>query len=67
MTGRRTAAARGATMKKIATLLLTLPALAHAHPGHGIDAPLHWHASDTWGWIALAVIAAVALAWGRRE
>lgn len=40
---------------------------AHAHPGHGIDAPIHWHASDVWGWVALAVIAAVAVGWGRRK
>jgi hypothetical protein len=41
--------------------LLWLPALALAHPGHGLAAPSHWHASDTFG--LLVVIALTALAW----
>ncbi|HEU4458636.1 MAG TPA: hypothetical protein VFR90_05895 [Methylibium sp.] len=40
---------------------------ARAHEGHGLPGAAHWHASDSWGWIALAVIAAAALAWGRRK
>jgi hypothetical protein len=40
---------------------------AQAHEGHGLPGVSHWHASDTLGWLAVAVIAAVALVWGRRK
>lgn len=50
-----------------ATVLASLSVAAHAHEGHGLPGTAHWHASDTWGWVALAVIAAVAFAWGRRK
>ena len=40
---------------------------AHAHEGHGLPGVAHWHASDTWGWLAVAAIAAAAFAWGRRK
>ncbi len=35
-------------------------AQAHAHDGHGL-AGSHWHASDTWGFVAIAAIAAVVV------
>jgi hypothetical protein len=45
----------------LAATLLTLAASAHAHPGHGVDSPWHWHATDTTGFVVMAVIAAIAL------
>jgi hypothetical protein len=40
---------------------------AHAHDGHGLSSGLigHWHATDTWGWIAAACVA-LALWLGRK-
>jgi hypothetical protein len=35
-----------------------------AHDGHG-STGAHWHATDVWGFFALAVIAAGAVAWWR--
>ena len=39
---------------------LAFPLLAAAHDGHGMTG-LHWHASDTVGFVVLAVIAAASL------
>jgi len=47
-------------------LLAALPAAASAHDGHGLEGP-HWHATDLWGFVALAVVAAAALWWQRRK
>jgi len=47
-----------------AFVLLSLPLMAAAHDGHGFRGP-HWHASDTLGFVALAVLAAAALWLGR--
>jgi|WetSurMetagenome_2_1015567.scaffolds.fasta_scaffold2278954_2 hypothetical protein len=33
--------------------------LARAHEGHGLEGA-HWHASDTWGFVALGVVLLVA-------
>lgn len=44
-----------------AVLLATLSAAAHAHGGHGIEQPWHWHASDAWGFLAVAALAALAI------
>jgi hypothetical protein len=41
--------------------LAAAPLLAGAHTGHGMDAVSHWHATDTWGLVAVAVL--MALAW----
>ena len=41
--------------------LLAVAAAAHAHPGHVQVADWHWHASDTWGFLLVAALAAVAL------
>ena len=32
---------------------------AFAHEGHGLPGSAHWHATDTLGFIALAVVAVV--------
>jgi hypothetical protein len=36
-----------------------------AHDGHGGHGTHHWHATDVWGFIVLAVIVAGAIAWWR--
>jgi hypothetical protein len=46
-------------MKKIVTSLALLPLLARAHEGHGIEGASHYHATDVWGFVALAIVAAV--------
>lgn len=38
---------------------------AQAHDGHGMDASGHWHASDAWGFVALAAMVALAI-WASR-
>ncbi len=51
----------GATTGALTTLWA---ASAHAHDGHGLSGG-HWHASDTWGFVAFAAIAALAI-WSSR-
>lgn len=49
-------------MPKFAILAAALsPALAAAHPGHGIEAEWHAHAGDALSLLALAVGVGVAL------
>lgn len=45
--------------------LLASPGASFAHEGHGIGAS-HWHASDLWGFVAIAALAAVAV-WQSRK
>jgi hypothetical protein len=55
-------------MKKnpLTVLPLLLAALtAHAHTGHGLPGASHWHASDAWGFVAVAAVAAAAALWWR--
>ena len=47
-----------------AALLAAAGNFAVAHDGHGA-AGAHWHASDAWGFVALAVAAALYI-WFRR-
>ena len=47
--------------------LCALAASAHAHPGHGAAAEWHWHASDTSGFLMVAVLAGLALWLARGE
>jgi len=51
-------------LRKIARTLITAPALlatgVFAHDGHGL-AGTHWHASDTLGFVVVAVLAVVAV------
>ncbi|MCX7255407.1 MAG: hypothetical protein NTZ64_01385 [Polaromonas sp.] len=42
-----------------ASALLATEALAHE--GHGMSGPSHWHITDAWGFVALAVAAGVAI------
>jgi uncharacterized protein HemY len=48
-------------MKRFIFLLLPTLAstLASAHEGHGIEGASHYHATDVWGFVALAIVAAV--------
>jgi hypothetical protein len=46
--------------------LYATPWLAYAHEGHGLPGA-HWHATDAWGYVALAVIAAVSVWFSRRK
>ena len=49
-----------------ATLAAAACLPAWAHEGHGA-APVHWHATDTAGFLMVAVLAALALWLGRGE
>ena len=52
-------------MKHLAIVAgLAVNAAAWAHPGHGIDAPSHWHATDAWGLVLALAAAAAAWCWG---
>lgn len=42
-------------------LFAMLATAAHAHPGHGIAQEWHWHASDTFGFLLVAAIGALAI------
>jgi hypothetical protein len=55
-------------MRRIAfaPLLTTLAAGAHAHAGHGAVQDWHWHATDTAGFLMVAVLAGLAL-WLSRD
>ena len=48
-----------------ATLLALWATRARAHDGHGLTTS-HWHASDSWGFVALAVLMAAAI-WSSRK
>jgi len=53
-------------MRRTTTSLLALwTASGHAHDGHGLTGS-HWHASDAWGFVTLAVLVAVAV-WATRK
>jgi len=40
---------------------------AHAHGGHGASSEWHWHATDTWGFLMVAALAAIAIWFSRGE
>ncbi|HEY0858753.1 MAG TPA: hypothetical protein VGE16_16940 [Albitalea sp.] len=46
--------------------LALAPWWAAAHEGHGL-ASAHWHATDVWGFVALAAVAGAALWWRNRK
>jgi hypothetical protein len=53
-------------VKLLTTKLIAAPALFYwsggvlAHENHGLSGP-HWHATDAWGFVALAAMVAVAI------
>ena len=56
---------RFANQLSIAAALLGACAAAMAHEGHGL-AGIHWHATDTLGFVCVALLAALAL-WSARD
>jgi hypothetical protein len=38
-----------------------------AHEGHGLGGGSHWHASDVWGFVAMAALVALAIWLSRRD
>ncbi|HVE53944.1 MAG TPA: hypothetical protein VNB23_11235 [Ramlibacter sp.] len=48
-------------MRFASAVLATLASSVHAHPGHGMAAETHWHASDTWGFVALGALVLLAI------
>jgi hypothetical protein len=50
-----------------AASFLALAGSAHAHAGHGAALAWHWHATDTSGFLMVAVLAALALWLSRGE
>jgi hypothetical protein len=54
-------------LRSVTALLLTAAGAAHAHPGHGAVQEWHWHATDTGGFLLVAVLAGLALWLSRGE
>ena len=48
-------------IRLISVSLASLAVQAHAHEGHGIAGASHWHATDTFGLIALAAVVALVV------
>ncbi|MBE7366889.1 hypothetical protein [Ramlibacter pallidus] len=48
-------------MRLLTAALATLAATAQAHPGHGIAADTHWHASDAWGFVLVGALVLLAI------
>lgn len=51
----------------LAASLSALAGGAHAHAGHGAAQPWHWHATDTSGFLMVAVLAGLAIWLSRGE
>jgi hypothetical protein len=54
-------------MKQLLLGLLAVAGTAVAHEGHGLPGAVHWHASDTTGFLIVAAIAAAVLWLARRK
>lgn len=59
-------AARSIASKLACTSFLLTPFATLAHDGHGHTGS-HWHATDVWGFVAVAAALAVALFLGGRK
>jgi hypothetical protein len=53
-------------MKHLLLITWIAPLSAAAHDGHG-PSGAHWHATDTWGFVALAIALAAAVWFSRRK
>jgi hypothetical protein len=53
-------------LRPLTGLVLLASATAHAHSGHGAAQDWHWHATDTSGFLLVAVLAGLALWLSRR-
>jgi len=49
------------TQRWITAVLSLAAAPALAHEGHGMSSGGHWHATDAWGLVGLAIALAVAV------
>ena len=56
---------RNATKLTVLLALLTGADTLFAHEGHGMTGA-HWHATDLWGFVAMAVLVAVVI-WQSRK
>jgi hypothetical protein len=45
---------------------VALPLTALAHDGHGAES-VHWHATDTWGFVVTAALVAAAVWFSRKK
>ena len=54
-------------LRSLTGLLLLATSAAHAHPGHGAAQEWHWHATDTSGFLMVALLAGVAIWLSRGE
>jgi hypothetical protein len=48
-------------LRPLTALALLSASVARAHPGHGALQEWHWHATDTSGFLMVAVLAGLAL------
>ena len=48
-------------LRSLPGLLLLANSAVHAHPGHGAVQEWHWHSTDTFGFLMVAVLAGLAL------
>ena len=46
---------------------LLAPGVALAHQGHGLPGVSHWHASDSAGFVLLALAVVLLVWWARRK
>jgi hypothetical protein len=53
-------------MKRFLILAWLAPLAASAHDGHGHHGA-HWHATDAWGFVALAIVLGAAVWLARRK
>lgn len=58
---------RSALPRTVIAAVALLPTWALAHGGHGADGSAHWHATDTLGFVLLAIAVAGGLWWTRRK
>ena len=49
-----------------AACLAALPLTTLAHDGHGAES-VHWHATDTWGFVVTAALVAAAVWFSRKK
>ena len=54
-------------LRPLTALLLLAAGAAHAHSGHGAVQEGHWHASDTFGFLMVAVLAGLAIWFSGRK
>jgi hypothetical protein len=56
---------RNATKSTVLLAFLTGADTLFAHDGHGLTGT-HWHATDLWGFVAMAVLVAIVI-WHSRK